>query len=331
MKKIFLIISFGLLIVPAFAKIDSYVKAGLGLGYDSNVFLDQLGTGQGFAQAQFSTELKSQGQEFQVLGRADAQLELYSLFNTLNIRAGSGFRWHPSIYSLIKGWANFQYYMGLNYSLQAMAEYEQDLGDIATTRFGYEYNRSWGLDIITNENIQNHEAWIGVNLDINYRLYLDLEAGWSDSIYQDIMTPTGALHSSLWQTTVKANLIPGPLFNMEIRYNYLYNIVNMDTVIIVSSTNLLYTYNNADIHKLSVKFTYDAGIRTSLYSQVEKEWVSLTSSAQTESRWGIMAGITYFLNPSWKLEIPVTWDIVDSDIGGQYQRVRSSAQLYYLW
>lgn len=324
---LFILLSLGAWAYPA----ESYNRFSLGLGYDSNVFLDTLGFGSWLGSAGFSSEMKQGKERLYYLGRLDLQLEQFSSFTTFNGRIGAGIYWYPLSGAFVQGFSYFHYFLSLNYGWEAFLSYQQDLGDITTVLLEYNFLRTWGILDLTNENSLEHNLLLGVNVDPLHWLILDVSGELQDEDYNDILVTGENLHSRTWLGNIKLRFLPGPLFRMQFSYQYLLNQANHTTLLILQSTNLIYPYNNAEIHRVGWNAEADLNMKTSIKAGVQKEWISLTSASLLETGWKITAALETYFNPEWKMAIPWQWDILDSDIQGEYQRQRVSIHFSYLW
>ncbi len=330
-KSLWFIILISTLVTEIFADADKFLKIGLGLGYDSNIFLAQNSTGLPFASLGLSSEIRSTGDIFQFFGLGDADFEYVSLFQTFHLRAGGGMVYYPVSTSQIKLQAVAEYNLSFNYSLQGEIEYQQDLGDFSTGRLGYSFTRAWGIAEVTNENSIGHEAWLGWNADILYNLIVDVEGNgqWMD--YTSLQYFSRDLTVLSWGGKAGLTWMPGPFFSLVSEYNYTRNEASEANLQVISTTNMLAYYNDAEIQKLSLKAVYDAGIRTKLTLGASGEWYYIFPGAINETRYSLFLKLEYYLNPSWKLELPLNVGWYQSDLSGSYERFQAAAHMFYLF
>jgi hypothetical protein len=306
-----------------------FFKAGAGAGYDSNLFSDRD------AIAGIMGTLKIQGEgifgeePLQFYGGLDLYAELNQYYTLLDGKAGAGLIIKPNIYSIIKAVGSYQYYMNVFGAVEAMAEFKGDLTPGLTGGVKYELRSQGSLSGSTNETYINHGFKAGVFFDITDFLLADISVNGGLRTYTEVI-PSAPLGNNMIGGTAAFILIPDYNTDIKAGYSFANYSSSRGGLTVFSTTNMLYTYNNATLHSVFAELDFEISLEWSVSLLGRVDFIYLPDAAKSETAY--IAGIRtdIFIDPSVKLEIPVVFSGLASEVAENYNKLRVNFDINFL-
>jgi hypothetical protein len=306
-----------------------FFKAGVGAGYDSNLFSDPDAIAGILGMINIQSEGVFGEEPLQFYGGLDIYGELNQYYMSLDGKAAAGLIIKPNIYSIIKAIGAYQYYMNVFGAVNASAEFKGDLTPGLTGGVTYELRSQSSLSGATNETYINHGVKVNAFMDITDFLLADISVNGGLRTYTDVI-PSAPLGNNMIGATMAFILVPD--YNTDIKLGYTFSdyMSSRSGLTVFSTTNMLYTYNNAAVHTVFLELNYDISLEWSLTLMGRVDFITLNDIAKSETAY--LAGVKtdIFIDPSVKLEIPLIFSGLTSEVIDNYNKLRVSFNINFL-
>lgn len=329
--RIMLLVAFFAFSEFIFSLDNIFLKAGFGVGYDSNLL---------FSFPQYNTELylikfggygKWGSDGVQFIAHVNSDSEVYNVYYNIKAGLGGDIVLQPTDEVYIQGGISYLYMMDISETLLGNIEYRQDIGEYFTFKSLYGIENSTGINGVTNESFLLNSFSAGVEFDLTSLIEAEVNLNDTFISYFRIFVDGKGLNNNGLKALLLLTFTPDYNCSIRIGGGYSYYDTFNTNLCIFSDTNSIYLYNTANQYRFlaSLNYEWTPNFKTTL--SAETSLVSLVYHPVTEEVYNFMIQADYYFNSSWKIEIPLFYTLKNSTLLASFDRWRVATVVYYLF
>ncbi|OHD55057.1 MAG: hypothetical protein A2Y33_14725 [Spirochaetes bacterium GWF1_51_8] len=316
--------------VPVWAD-QGFLKAGIGAGFDSNIFGDGDNISGIIGNVKLAGEGVTDGELFKLHGGIAIDAEANPYYFLLDASAGAGMILTPDIYTLFRVNAGYNFRMYINHSLDIGLIIKRDLGTAITADLSYGYQPVFSLSGTSNESVLGHSVNGGLSIALADSLSVLAHGGYGIRNYFELPYSGDILRNRNWAVECGILLLPDYDTSVKAAYSYTSYLSSSQSFTVYSTTNMLYLYNDAEVHSIALEAGLDIGFDVSFRLMGKIDFIRLIAVSQYETAYLAVLKTDIFLDPSWKMEIPITFSGMSGAVSQSYARLKAGVDIFYLF